>query len=291
MPFVHSNGIRIYYETGGSGPRLLFISGTGGDLRNRPGVFEGPLPEAFEVLAYDQRGLGQTDKPATAYRMSDYADDAAGLLTELGWERVPAIGVSFGGMVAQELAIRAGARIERLVLCCTSAGGAGGASYPLQQLAELPEAERARVRIELGDTRRTPAWQAANPELVERILAQGRAAAAAGEGDADRDRGAALQLAARAAHDTFDRLPRIDVPTLLCAGRFDGIAPLANMQAMARRLPHATLNVYDGGHLFLVQDRSAYSEIRAWLLDDGLVGVDGLASERVAADHGARDDV
>ncbi len=290
MPTAHTVTIDLYYEQFGEGPPLLFISGTAGDLRVRPGVLDTPLARRFRVTAYDQRGLGRSAKPQGPYAMADYANDAVALLDHLGLSRVRVIGVSFGGMVAQELAIRAGSRIEKLVLCCTSAGGAGGASYPLQRLAELPEAERARVRMELGDTRRTPAWQAANPERVERILAQGRAAAAVGECDPGRDRGAALQLAARAAHDAFDRLPQIDVPTLLCAGRFDGIAPLANMQALARRIRQATLKVYDGGHLFLVQDRSAYTEISAWLLDDGLIRVDGLAGERVTADHRARDD-
>ncbi|MEE2662783.1 MAG: hypothetical protein VX681_01585, partial [Myxococcota bacterium] len=58
------HGIEIYYEIHGTGPRLLFIGGSGGDLRHKPGVFEGPLVREFEVLSYDQRGLGRTDRPA-----------------------------------------------------------------------------------------------------------------------------------------------------------------------------------------------------------------------------------
>ena len=126
MSYTQANGIRFNYEIAGSGERLLFISGTGGDLRNRPNVFDGPLlsevseESGFEVLSYDQRGLGQTEKPDGRYTMADYADDAAALLEASGWGPVPVMGASFGGMVARQL--------------------------------------------ELADTRRTPQWQVDNPE-------------------------------------------------------------------------------------------------------------------------------
>ena len=74
MPFIQANDIDIYYETGGQGPRILFISGTGGDLRTRPNVFDSPLVTSREILTFDQRGLGQTRAPATPYSMADYAD-------------------------------------------------------------------------------------------------------------------------------------------------------------------------------------------------------------------------
>ncbi len=87
MPFVQLGRLKAYYERAGNGSRLLFVSGSGGDLRAKPGVFESPLARAFDLLAYDQRGLGQTDKPAGPYSMQDYADDAAKLLDALDWER------------------------------------------------------------------------------------------------------------------------------------------------------------------------------------------------------------
>ena len=126
MPFVSVRDIEMYYEIRGKGPRLLSISGTAGDLRRSPNIFETPLVQQFEILAYDQRGLGQTSRPDIPYTMADYAADADGLLEVVGWDRCPVMGVSFGGMVAQELGLSFPHRVERLVLACTSSGGAGG---------------------------------------------------------------------------------------------------------------------------------------------------------------------
>ncbi len=267
MPFADLAGPRVYYERAGTGPRLLFISGTGSDLRVKPGVFESPLGRAFDVLAYDQRGLGRSDKPDGPYTMGDYADDASRLLDAIGWDSAAVMGVSFGGMVAQELALRHPHRVSRLVLACTSAGGAGGASYPLHEIAPLPDEERVALQMSISDLRQTAVWQRAHPDAVAKALAWGRAAALHGSDDPARVKGAALQLAARAGHDTWARLGELDIPVLLCAGRHDGIAPFANMQAMAARIRGAELRGYDGGHLFLIQDRSAYPEIIGWLTD------------------------
>lgn len=261
MPTILANGIELYYEIAGSGPRLLFISGTGGDLRTRPNVFDGPLARRFEVLAYDQRGLGRSAVPPGPYTMADYGDDAAALLDTLGWGPVPVVGVSFGGMVAQELALRHPARVRALVLCCTSAGGAGGASYPLHELAALPEDARLVRQLELADRRRDAAWRAAHPDQFEKLVAFARAAQRA-----DRDEtGAALQLAARAMHDTWDRLPALRLPVLVAGGRHDGIAPVANLESLAARIPRADLALFDGGHLFMIQDAAAYPAIVRWL--------------------------
>ena len=122
MPFVAVRDINVYYELAGVGPRLLYINGTGGDLRRKPNVFDSPLADQFTILSYDQHGLGQTDRPETPYTMADYAEDANALLRALGWERCLVMGVSFGGMVAQEFAVRYPERIEKLILACTSSG-------------------------------------------------------------------------------------------------------------------------------------------------------------------------
>src|ERR1700684_3222131 len=101
MPRTDANGVSLYYELEGTGQRLLVTSGTGGALRQQPRVNDGPLAENFEILAYDQRGLGQSSVPAWPYAMQDFAADAAALLDAVGWGDCLVLGVSFGGSVAQ----------------------------------------------------------------------------------------------------------------------------------------------------------------------------------------------
>jgi 3-oxoadipate enol-lactonase len=262
---IRTARLELATERRGTGAPVLFLSGTGGDLRKTPSVLDGPLAEAFEVLTYDQRGLGRSAHPPGAWTMAGYADDAAALLDAVGWDACAVVGVSFGGMVAQELALRHPQRVRALVLCCTSPGGAGGASWPLHELAALPEGERERLQLELSDRRMDAVWQQANPERVERLLAQQRVQAAIGAGEPGRAEGAARQLEARRHHDVWDRLPSLRIPTLVCAGRHDGIAPPENAEALAARIPGAELRWFDGGHLFLLQDRSAWPAIVAWL--------------------------
>ena len=181
--------------------------------------------------------------------MADFADDAAALLDAVGWDDCLVLGISFGGMVAQEVAIRHPERVRRLVLACTSAGGAGGASYPLHELADLSPEERSARRMELLDTRWDEAWRKAHPEMValiaERMPSRGRGSPS---------QGLTNQLAARAEHDTSERLGAIACPTLVCGGRFDGIAPPANSEFLARAIPGARLEMFDGGHAFFMQD-------------------------------------
>src|ERR1700733_11729792 len=240
MPIAKLGAIELYYERAGQGAPLLFISGTGGDLRVKPNVFDGPLAKAFDVLAYDQRGLGRSSKPEVDYSMADYADDAAALLDHVGWPNAKVIGASFGGMVAQELVLRHPAKVEKLVLACTSPGGAGGASYPLHEIQHLKGEERARHMLAISDTRLGAAWGAATCG-----------------GEPGREMGLRRQLAARAGHDTWDRLQQIRCPVLIAAGRFDGIALPETQHGLAVRIAGASLRFFEGGHAFIVQDRSA----------------------------------
>lgn len=263
MPTAGLGDIDLYYERAGTGRRLLFIGGSGGDLRQKPSVFSGALAKQFDLVAFDQRGLGRSSKPAGVYEMAEYADDAAGLLDHLGWADCRVLGVSFGGMVAQELALRHPGRVERMVLACTSSGGDGGASYPLHELIALPARERAERIVAANDTRVDADWRAANPEKFEAMVefALARQASDAGA----ESEGAKRQLEARSRHDSFDRLHEVAVPTLLCGGRFDGIAPPDNQRALLQRLPNAELEFFEGGHLFLIQDRAAFPRIIEYL--------------------------
>ena len=113
------------------------------------------------------------------------------------------------------------------------------------------------------DSRWDASWQAANPAIVDLM----RARSAVGARDAEATTGARRQLEARAAHDTHARLEQLTMPTLVCTGRFDAIAPLANAEALVEQIPRATLQVFDGGHAFLFQDPAAWPAIVAFLAD------------------------
>ena len=259
MPTVRANGIDVHYERFGEGPPLLWCNGSGSTVADTAPLLA-PYAERFELLVHDQRGLGRTEVPPGPYSMADYAADALALLDAVGWDRPRVLGISFGGMVAQEMAVTAPERIARLALLCTSPGGEGGSSYPLHDLPGLPPAERAGTHARLLDTRFDDAWLAEHPRdkaVVDLMTAR-----------PDPTEGAWLQLMARRDHDVWDRLPNVTCPTLVASGRYDGIAPPENGKAIASRIPGARLELYDGGHLFIVQDRAAVPDIIDFLRED-----------------------
>jgi pimeloyl-ACP methyl ester carboxylesterase len=271
MPTVTTDGVDIYYERRGRGPRLLFLNGSGGTIEGSSlllSLFEG----SFDLLAHDNRGLGRSSPSPGPYGMAACSSDALAVMDAVGWADACVLGVSFGGMVAQELAVSAPERVVRLALLCTSPGGEGGASYPLHELEGLSDAEVSSVRPRLLDTRFDEEWLAAHPNdrrLVE-MMADRSAAA-----DPDVQRGRHQQFEARRAHDVWDRLPRITCPTLVACGRFDGIAPPGNSAAIASRLVGAELRTYEGGHAFLAQDPRAAADVVAFLSQPGPLGPGG----------------
>ena len=267
MPFIRVRDIDIYYETSGRGPRLLYISGTGADLRNKPNVFDSPLAENFEILAFDQRGLGQSSRLDIPCTMGDYANDAAKLLRLLEWDPCHVIGISFGGMVAQELALRHPDSIDHLVLCCTSSGGAGGHSYPFHELPDMPEDEMNSLAASINDARHTVEWQQLNPEKYSAIINCNNSRNA-GAGEPGREVGAKRQLEARIDHNTFDRLANIKHPVFIAGGTYDGIAPPENLESIHRQIKQSKLEFFQGGHDFLDHDPLAYQKILEFLADN-----------------------
>ena len=262
MPTAHVNGIDLYYEHSGKGRRLLFFNGSGATLQTTNPMIE-PYRARFEVLVHDQRGLGRSEIPSGPYLMKDYAADALALLDLVGWSSCRVVGVSFGGMVAQEFAVTTPDRVERLVLACTSPGGAGGSSYPLHELDPLDDPSVSARMLRLLDTRFTPEYLAGHP--ADQALASMIAGRRLESNDADRRRGEREQLLARRDHDVMDRLPNVHCPTLVAAGRYDGIAPLANSDAIVSRIADAQLRIYEGGHAFFAQDPAALTEILDFL--------------------------
>ena len=262
MPVQLVNGVELYWERRGSGPRLLFCNGSGLTLQDVRPLLD-PLTASFDLLAWDYRGFGRSAAVTRPYAMADVAADAAGLLEIAGWESCRVVGVSFGGMVAQEVAGTNLGRVERLALACTSAGGDGGSSYPLQKLLELPREQRVAAELKLADSRWDRRWLEAHP--ADRAIAERLTAGRQDQQDPAAVAARAAQLQARDGHDGWDRLGAITCPTLVGYGKYDGIAPVHNSTNIASRIRAAELRGYEGGHGFLFQDPAAFPAFIAFL--------------------------
>lgn len=262
VEYADLDDVTLAYALAGDvdAPPLVYVSGSGSDLRRTPNALESMFVERFRVLAYDHRGLGRSSAADSPPAMADFARDLLALLDHVGWSRCLAVGVSFGGMVLQEAAVTEPARFSRAVLACTSPGGDGGASYPLHELVGLTPAQRRERWVDALDTRNSdPDRRAAVLSIVE--------AMDAARDDPDQTPGEVAQLLARRDHDCWDRLHAMSMPVLVAAGRFDGIAPPANQEALVRRLPDARIEWFEGGHAFFVEDRSAYPVMAEFLAD------------------------
>ena len=265
MALLELSDLTLWYERFGAideAPRLLVFNGSGATIEGSKPLID-QLAKHFDVLVHDQRCLGRTGLPPTQPVMADYAADALALVDHVGWDTFAVFGISFGGMVAQEFAVRHAARIRRLALLCTSPGGAGGSSYPLHTLADLPAEERAAISLRNLDTRYDEAFLADHP--FDRMIVDGMRARAAEVKSEEQLRGERMQLEARRHHDVWDRLGAITCPTLVTCGDYDGTAPPANSEAIHARVPGSELRRYEGGHLFVYQDRRALPDIVSFL--------------------------
>jgi len=254
MPSFLVDDCSVYYEVFGRGRRVIFLNGSGSNIEAVRPLMD-ILGKYGAVAIHDQRGLGQSSVPNGPYTMAQYAQDALALADHLGWETFAVCGISFGGMVAQELAVTAPQRFERLGLLCTSAGGAGGSSYPLHELENLSADQRQEIYPRLLDERFTEEWFESHPnDRMYRTVA-------ARTIDAEKRRGEIIQLEARENHDVWDRLHLITCETLVASGKYDGIAPSENGRAIASRIAGAIFQEYEGGHLFIVQDKRVVADL------------------------------
>ena len=152
-------------------------------------------------------------------------------------------------------------KVSKLVLACTSSGGEGGSSYPLHELEDLDPEKKLEIGIKINDLRITETWVKENSEGWKKLK----------ELSANRTQykpepsGFTSQLMARKEHDASKRLSDIKVPVLLLGGKYDGIAPVRNMEYLHKNIKSSTLNFYEGGHLFLIQDKQAFKDIISWL--------------------------
>lgn len=262
MTLIKVNDLMINYKISGEGPKLLFIHGIGADLNNPISIFKTIMPRHFTVLAFDPRGIGESDKPETEFSIADMADDAAGLAKALGWDNYHLLGASMGGMVAQELAIQFPQRVNKLVMVATHAGGSNGAPTVIDKIDQMTTLEK----LYTADTRQNQAWAEANPDIVDRFEQESQAAMKAIAGNPQMIKGYQRQVEAVLKHDTYDRLHLIKTPTLIIGGRYDGSIPPEVSERMQQRILDSTLKLVDHGHSSWYSDPQVWDSITSFLL-------------------------
>jgi 3-oxoadipate enol-lactonase len=248
MPRQRVGDIEIYYENHGDGPQtLVLIRGLGSNLT----AWYEQTPEFsrhFSTVVFDNRGAGRTDKLDAPYSIRQMADDAAGLMEALGIRRAALLGISMGGMIAQEFALAHQERLSCLILACTHFGGSSIVQADANIVAavvagETANAEQRKLQTQAGFCDETIANR---PDVIDKHnrvrmqylippFAFMRQVAAIGEFDANA------------------RLGNIRIPTLVLTGSGDRLVPPANSRLLAQRIPGAALKELPGGHMFMIE--------------------------------------
>jgi 3-oxoadipate enol-lactonase len=245
---------KIAWERRGEGAPLVLVHGLGYARWGWEPVAD-LLAERYDVILLDNRGIGQSDAPPGPYTVSELADDVARVLDEAGVERAHVLGTSLGGMVAQELALDRHERVDRLVLVCTTPGGANAAPMPAVTTALMAEAPTLEPLVALRRFVENALAPGARDGLVERILehrirtAQPPAAWLA-------------QAAAGQGFDAWDRLPELAASTLVLHGTEDVVVDPGNARLLASRIPDARLEWFEGcGHLLFWEQPERFAEV------------------------------
>jgi len=247
MAKVEVAGREFHYERAGSGEPLLLIQGMSGTHLSWGEPFKGALEESFDVVAFDNRGIGLSAPVDGPFTIAEMATDTAGLLDALELESAHVVGISMGGMIAQELALAEPGKLRSLTLGCTYCGGPGSQLMPEENLQKLvagmasgdrEKAIRAGYEVNLSPTfRADESTFAAFHEMATTVPAAK----------------ATIELQAQAifSHDTSGRLGEISAPTLIIHGTEDGVLPFPNSELIASLMPAARFEVLEGvGHMF-----------------------------------------
>jgi pimeloyl-ACP methyl ester carboxylesterase len=255
--YADSNGVRLAYEVRGDGEPLVFIHGLGYD---RFGW--GPLPDLlakdFRVVVFDNRGVGDSDVPEGPYAVSQMAADVAAVFDAADMERANVLGVSLGGYIAQELALTYPERVRKLVLGSTSPGGPRSHPMPargLEAFGRFPTMEReAGLRLMVENSLGGHAVHERS-ELLEEIYAYRL------------ERGPTLagwqaQAYAGATFDAYDRVGKIEAPTLVFQGGGDNVVDPRNAGLLVELIPDARLELIpDRGHLLVWEEGDRLASI------------------------------
>ena len=235
--------VTIAWERRGSGAPLLLVQGLGFD-RSGWGPATDRLAERFEVLVFDNRGIGESDAPPGPYSVEMLASDAFQVLDEAGIERAHVAGASLGGMVAQHLAAVHPDRVDRLVLICTTPGGELALPVPEQTLALLAEAPSLDRATAIAKFTRNALSPSAPGELVAHLVSLRLRKLQPVEAWY-------AQAAAGAAFDGSAQLDRIAAPTLVLHGSADNVVDVRTAQVLGERIGDARVEIFDGlGHMF-----------------------------------------
>ena len=247
VPSIDAAGTELNYERAGSGEPLLLIQGMSGTHLAWGKPFRSLLEESFDCVVFDNRGIGRSGKVTEPFTIAEMAADTAGLLDALELVSAHVLGISMGGMIAQELALAHPDRLRSLSLGCTYCGGPGSQLMDpadFQGLAEaMASGDRERVFRAMWELNLSPGFR----EDDNRYAGFAEMAAALPA----RQRTVELQLQAIVAHDTSARLPGISLPTQIIHGTADRVLGYPNGPLVASLIPGARLETLDGvGHMF-----------------------------------------
>jgi 3-oxoadipate enol-lactonase len=254
MSTAQINGIELYYEEHGSGEPLLLIMGLAAD--SLAWLFQLPeFSQHYRTVVFDNRGVGRSSKPAGPYTIAQMADDAAGLLEKLGIQRTHVVGVSMGGMIAQELALRHPERVRSLVLACTYAKPDAGVERQMESsLAAIggTRGPKGELQVDLSKLDPMMFFQHLLPtvfnaqfimtELPKLMQVFSGALQYGFSMDA-----VLAQTAATQGHDTLARLGEIKAPTLVLTGDNDLLIPSSCSDTLATAIRGAKLVKIPGG--------------------------------------------
>jgi pimeloyl-ACP methyl ester carboxylesterase len=249
--------VKIAWERRGVGRPLLLVQGVG-LARNGWGPALDLLAERFEVIAYDNRGIGDTDAPPGPYSVAMLAGDAVQVMEQAGVSRAHVLGASLGGLVAQHLAVEYPERVDRLVLCCATPGRSETLPVPGPTLRLLAEAASLDRETAIARFTRNALSAGASDQLVAEIVRLRL--------DKPQDVAAwGAQVAAGAGFDGVE-LGKVVAPTLVLHGSEDNVVDTRNSALLAEAIPGARLGALDGGHMFWWEAAEEFARVVAEFL-------------------------
>jgi 3-oxoadipate enol-lactonase len=264
MPFARNGTVKLHWESFGQGPAVLLVAGQGITVDGWWATIP-VLARSFRVIAFDNRDTGRSSRVRWRYSVAQMADDAVAVLDAAGEQHAHVYGISLGSLVAQEVALRHPDRVQALVLGASSAGGFAAYKPPPSSLAQTflvrvgamgpEEAEWAAIPYTYAEKTRRLHPQRIAADIAHRL------------GSPPEPLAFMHQAAAVAAHDAYERLNQMAVPTLVVHGEEDVFVPPANALVLAERIPAAQLRLWpDAGHMYTIDEPRADQEIARFLL-------------------------